>query len=282
MFANLAKRLPVVTSRCTRKYSPHKFPSADQRWPQLPSHYKWYSNSAPPPNQSGARDRAAVGVFTPKAAALFVLTGVGLYFYFDYEKRQLQERRRKELETTSFGRPQVGGPFNLVTHANKPLSEKDLLGKWNLVYFGFTNCPDICPAELDKVGAVLDELEKDGVVTFQPIFISVDPARDTLQQISLYLRDFHPSFIGATGPPPAESAHAAIKSVCKAYRVYFSTPPDADPKGDYLVDHSIFSYLMDPNGDFVEAFGQSSTAKEVVERIRKEVGEWKGDGVKKA
>jgi protein SCO1 len=61
--------------------------------------------------------------------------------------------------------------------------------------------------------------------------------------------------------------------------VYFSTPPDADPKGDYLVDHSIFIYLMDPNGEFVEAFGQSSTVKEVVERIRKEVSEWKGDGV---
>jgi protein SCO1 len=101
-----------------------------------------------------------------------------------------------------------------------------------------------------------------------------------LQQISLYLRDFHPAFIGATGPPPAESAHAAIKSVCKAYRVYFSTPPDADPKGDYLVDHSIFIYLMDPNGEFVEAFGQSSTVNEVVERIRKEIGEWRGNEVK--
>jgi protein SCO1/2 len=113
---------------------------------------------------------------------------------------------------------------------------------------------------------------------FQPIFISVDPARDTLSQISTYLRDFHPAFIGATSPssPSGADTLAPIKSACKAYRVYFSTPPDADPKGDYLVDHSIFIYLMDPRGDFVEAFGQSTSADDIVERVRKEIGAWTG------
>lgn len=221
----------------------------------------------------GGKDRAAVGVFTPKAAALFVVSGVGLYFYFRYEKQKLLEQRQKERESRTIGRAHVGGPFTLTTQLNKPFSELDLLGKWNLVYFGFTNCPDICPAELDKVGIVVDALEKEHGEIFQPLFISVDPARDTHPQVTLYLKDFHPRLTGLIGD------YATTKSVCKAYRVYFSTPPNADPKGDYLVDHSIFVYLMDPRGEFVEAFGQSTKAEEIVERVTKEVREWEGKKV---
>jgi len=220
------------------------------------------------PDSQAGKDRAAVGVFTPKAAALFVAVGVGLYFYFRYEKQKLLEQRERERESRTIGRAHVGGPFKLTTYHNKPFSELDLLGKWNLVYFGFTNCPDICPAELDKIGVVVDTLEKEHGQIFQPLFISVDPARDTLAQITLYLQDFHPRLIGLVGN------YATTKSVCKAYRVYFSTPPNADPKGDYLVDHSIFVYLMDPRGGFVEAFGQSVKAEDIIGRIRKEVSEW--------
>jgi protein SCO1 len=126
------------------------------------------------------------------------------------------------------------------------------------------------------------DVEKEYGKVFQPIFISVDPARDTLPQISTYLHDFHPAFIGATSPSSPSSSGAdtlaPIKSVCKVYRVYFSTPPNADPKGDYLVDHSIFIYFMDPRGDFVEAFGQSASVDEVVERVRKEIGTWARSG----
>ena len=86
--------------------------------------------------------------------------------------------------------------------------------------------------------------------------------------MATYLQDFHPRLTGLVGD------WAATKATCRAYRVYFSTPPNADPKGDYLVDHSIFVYLMDPNGEFVEAFGQSVTKEEVVARVGKEIGEW--------
>ncbi|KAH7888199.1 SCO1/SenC-domain-containing protein [Phlebopus sp. FC_14] len=226
--------------------------------------YSSFRQSTP----TGSRDRAAVGVFTPKAAAVFVATGVGLFYYFQYEKRKLQEKKQKELESRSVGRAQVGGPFALTTHDNKPFSDKDLLGKWNFVYFGFTNCPDICPAELDKIGTVMNSLEQEYGQIFQPIFISVDPARDTILQLKRYLTDFHPRIVGLMGD------YATTKAVCKAYRVYFSTPPNADPKGDYLVDHSIFVYLMDPNGQFVEAFGQSSKPDEVVERVKREIAEY--------
>ena len=101
-----------------------------------------------------------------------------------------------------------------------------------------------------------------------PIFISVDPARDTPERISRYLADFHPSFVGLVG------SYDVTKAACKAYRVYFSTPPNADPKGDYLVDHSIFVYLMDPEGQFVEAFGQTVEAEQIVTKIKEEVAAW--------
>jgi len=103
---------------------------------------------------------------------------------------------------------------------------------------------------------------------FLPIFISVDPARDTPERISRYLADFHPSFVGLVGP------YDVTKAACKAYRVYFSTPPNADPKGDYLVDHSIFVYLMDPEGQFVEAFGQTVEVEQIVTKIKEEVADW--------
>ena len=96
-----------------------------------------------------------------------------------------------------------------------------------------------------------------------------------MASLARYLRDFHISFTGLVG------SYASTKSMCKAYRVYFSTPPDADPAGDYLVDHSIFVYLMDPKGEFVDAFGQSVGAQEVIEKIREAVKDWEENHRKK-
>jgi protein SCO1 len=114
-------------------------------------------------------------VFTPQAAALFVATGAGLFWYFRQEKQKLAEQRRmclhfwrslllsyvvieKELADKHVGRPNVGGPFSLTTHRGETFTEKDLVGQWSLIYFGFTNCPDICPEELDKMSAAVDVL----------------------------------------------------------------------------------------------------------------------------
>jgi protein SCO1/2 len=163
-----------------------------------------------------------------------------------------------------------------------------------LIYFGFTNCPDICPEELDKMsGAVtaLGELEMYGFPQFcsltgatekqhgtaiQPVFISVDPPRDTPARIAAYLSEFHPRLIGLTG------SYQDTKSVCKAYRVYFSTPPTSKADDDYLVDHSIFFYFMDPDGQFVDAFGKDTSMKDVIGRVQKEIEEWEKDGRWKA
>jgi len=208
-----------------------------------------------------------IKVFTPKAAAIFLAAGLGLFFYFRYEKAKLLEQRENEQASKQFGRPQIGGPFTLSTQDGDTFTEKNLRGKWSLVYFGFTNCPDICPQELDKMTTVLDVIENEHGAIFQPVFISVDPARDTPSRIGKYLKDFHSSFIGLVGP------YEEIKATCKAYRVYFSTPPNANPAGDYLVDHSIFVYLIDPEGVFVEAFGQSVSTEEIAKKVREALGE---------
>ena len=112
------------------------------------------------------------------------------------------------------------------------------------VYFGFTHCPDICPEELDKMASMLD-LVNEALPSSNPqnppllpLFITCDPARDTPSVLKTYLKEFHPNMIGLTG------TWEQIKAVCKLYRVYFSTPQGVQPGMDYLVDHSIYFYLM--------------------------------------
>ncbi|KAI5890433.1 SCO1 protein [Schizophyllum commune H4-8] len=230
---------------------------------------------------SGSKSRYDVGVFTLPSAAVFVATGIGLVLYFRHEKQKLEEEREKENAAQAYGRPKVGGPFALTATSatgasgvprvedkpeGTPFTDSDLLHHWSLLYFGFTNCPDICPAELDKMGEVVRGVESSPSPTaLLPIFITVDPQRDTLPAIARYLADFHPRFVGLRG------GWEETKSICRAYRVYFSTPPDADPAGDYLVDHSIFVYLVDPEGHFVDAFGQNLTAEDITQKVEEAV-----------
>lgn len=215
-----------------------------------------------------ARDRHAVGMFTPQAAGLLVLTACGLFWHFQHKKEELRVKRIKEMKSQKIGRARVGGPFKLHTQDGAPFTHEDLLGKWSLVYFGFTNCPDVCPDELDKMGVVVDTIDKQGGPPLQPIFISCDPARDTNNAIKDYLSDFHPRMVGLTG------TYDEVKATCKAYRVYFSTPPDVQPGEDYIVDHSIYFYLMNPEGEFVDAFGKDRTADDVVKRVEEAVADF--------
>ena len=207
------------------------------------------------------------------AGILFVGTGIGLYFYFRHEKEKLVEQRSKSMETQQVGRPRVGGPFRLVSSTGYPFTDEDLLGSFSLIYFGFTNCPDICPEELDKMSNVVERIAHKHGNVINPVFVTCDPARDKVPMVDEYIADFHPRMIGLTG------SYDDIKAACKAYRVYFSTPPGADPSSDYLVDHSIFFYLMDPEGKFVDAFGKASTPDEVYDKVDDYVNRWKATGM---
>jgi protein SCO1/2 len=202
-----------------------------------------------------------------KAVVLLVALGGGVTWWFAREKERL--RIQKEVESKrGHGKPLIGGPFDLIDTEGNQFTDANLKNdekKFSIIYFGFTHCPDVCPDELDKLGEMLDELKNENGIELQPIFITCDPARDTPDIIKLYLQDFHPSIVGLTG------TYEKIKLACKKYRVYFSTPPDVKPGQDYLVDHSIFFYLMDSEGEFVDVIGREATAKEGVEKIKKHV-----------
>lgn len=200
---------------------------------------------------------------TWKAVVLFIaLGGIGTFF-FKREKERL--RLQKEVESRrSYGKPLVGGNFTLEDMNGTPFTQENLKNDdkiFSIIYFGFTHCPDVCPEELDKLGEMLNELEKSNI-KLQPIFITCDPARDSPDVIKEYLQDFHPSIIGLTG------TYEAVKSCCKKFRVYFSTPPNVKPGQDYLVDHSIFFYLMDSEGNYVDVIGREVESKEGAEKIK--------------
>ena len=234
-------------------------------------------NFSSPPYRSNSN-------FIPSMIVLFI-TGIGLYFYSLHVQEEINQKKASMASKVagSYGEAKVGGPFSLVNHKNEPVTQESFYGNYLLIYFGFTNCPDICPDELDKLTQVINILDtpvstRDKVL---PIFLTVDPKRDSPSRVATYLKDFHPKFIGLTGPPDD------IKATCKAYRVYYSptslavpapdstslplqqTPLSIEPSetDDYLVDHSVFFYLMGPRGEFIEVYGRDLEAREIATKI---------------
>ncbi len=158
--------------------------------------------------------------------------------------------------------PSVGGPFTLVNHKGETVTEKDFLGKYMLVFFGYTYCPDVCPTALSDMAAVLDMLGEEKAQKVVPVFISVDPARDTPEHLAEYVSFFHPRTVGLTG------TEEQIKAVAREYRVYYrkNDPAGNDPQ-DYLVDHTSIIYLMGPDGKLVTHFSHGTDPKAMAERI---------------
>lgn len=210
------------------------------------------------------KDLKSIEFSTWKAGVVLLVIGSVLVWYFKKEKLRL-DRQREAESNRGYGKPLIGGKFNLVDHNGNPFTDQKLLGKWSLVYFGFTHCPDICPDELDKMAIMIDDLKKNHNIDIQPIFITCDPARDSPEVLKQYLAEFHPKMIGLTG------TYEEVKQTCKKYRVYFSTPKDVKPGQDYLVDHSIFFYLMDPEGQFIDALGRQYDEKSAVQKISEQV-----------
>lgn len=139
----------------------------------------------------------------------------------------------------------MGGPFTLTGHDGRRVGDRDFAGKYRIVYFGFTFCPDVCPTDLQTVAAGLRQFEAsdpERAARVQPIFISVDPERDTPDVLRRYVAAFHPRLIGLTG------SEAEIARVARAHGVYYTREPAAE-NGDYLVDHSRMVVLYGPGGE---------------------------------
>ena len=197
--------------------------------------------------------------------ALTVLTGAGIVTYYDHLKKT--KLRSMGAPGATAGAAAVGGPFSLVDSRGRPFTDADLKGHWSLLYFGFTLCPDICPDELEKVAAVVDALKKNHAIDVTPVFLSVDPARDTPARVGAYVAEFHPAMVGLTG------GEDAVKAAAKAFRVYHAKAGvDPSRPDDYLVDHSIITYLLNPDAKFVAFYGRNVEggvmAASIVERVR--------------
>jgi cytochrome oxidase Cu insertion factor (SCO1/SenC/PrrC family) len=154
----------------------------------------------------------------------------------------------------------VGGPFALIDTDGKPVTDQTYRGKWMLVYFGYTFCPDVCPTELQAVANALDLLGPDAA-KIVPLFITIDPARDTRTAMADYVKLFSPRLIGLTG------TEAQIAQVARAYRVYYAK---VQPKTQeaYLMDHSSFLYLMGPDGAFRAIFHPGLGGDELAKGLR--------------
>jgi len=170
------------------------------------------------------------------------------------------DRAARLMDDLMWGRGHVGGPFTLIDHTGKQRTDADFRGKLLIVYFGYTTCPDICPTELMQIGLAVDKLGAAGDEV-QPLFISVDPERDTPAVLAPYVAQFHPRLIGLTGTPQQ------IRSVADSYKAYYAkyTPPDG---AIYLIDHTGFVYLVGRDGQYAGFFPPGTTADRMIEIIR--------------
>ena len=153
-----------------------------------------------------------------------------------------------------------GGPFTLVDTAGRTFTQEDLKGRWNIIFFGFTFCPDVCPTTLDTLGRTLDLLGKDKD-RVRIIFVSVDPGRDTPKTMAAYLANpaFPKGVVGLTGTPEQ------VAAVARAYKVYYQKEGEGDA---YLINHSSISYLMDPSGRFARVLPYGMSPEDLAGQVR--------------
>jgi protein SCO1/2 len=159
---------------------------------------------------------------------------------------------------STVGGGDIGGPFTLVDETGATVTDKDVLTKPSLVYFGYTFCPDICPLDSARNADAVDILAEQGF-DVTPVFITIDPARDTPEVVASFTENLHPKMIGLTG------SEEQVKAASAAYKTYFRKQASEDPDF-YLMDHSTFTYLVLPQTGFVEFFRRDDTAEQMAER----------------
>ena len=192
-------------------------------------------------------------------AALLAL-GISIDAAFAADAPPDQAAAAQMMEDLMYGRGTVGGPFTLTDQNGRVRSDRDFRGKLMIVYFGYTFCPDVCPADLMAITQALDTLgpAADGI---QPIFITVDPERDSTV-LAEYLKAFHKSFVGLTGSPEE------IRKVANAYKAFYAKlPPAAD--GEYAVEHTSMIYLMGREGDYLGFMPPQTDPQKLTEVLRK-------------
>ena len=169
------------------------------------------------------------------------------------------ERAARLMDDLMWNRGPIGAPFALVDHTGKPRTDADFRGKLLLIYFGYSYCPDVCPTDLQQIGLAIDALGAAGEAV-QPLFITLDPERDTVAHLADYVPLFHPRLIGLTGSADE------IRKIALAYKVYYAKYPPGSP--GYVIDHSSFIYLVDQAGKYVGFFPPNTSADRMVDMLK--------------
>ena len=191
------------------------------------------------------------------AAALAVLLGV-----FGFWLTEPWRGPGPRHGSATFQAPAIGGPFTLTATDGSTVTDETYRGKIMLVYFGYTFCPDACPTTLNAVAEALAEL---GPLAdrIQPLFITIDPRRDTRAVLATYVKSFDPRVVGLTGTPEQ------IAAAAKSYGVYYAPYKTADGPDGYLMDHTSVVFVMNEEGRFVASFTQDTPATQMADRLRK-------------
>jgi len=164
------------------------------------------------------------------------------------------------MDDLMYGRGTVGGPFTLTDHTGRQRSDAEFRGRLMIVYFGYTFCPDVCPADLMAITRALDQLGP-AARGIQPVFITIDPARDTTKVLGDYVAAFHKSFIGLTGSPEE------IRKVANAYKAFYAKVPSERP-GEYAIDHTGVIYLMGRDGEYLGFMPPQTSPERLTEILR--------------
>lgn len=158
----------------------------------------------------------------------------------------------------------LGGPFTLVNGEGETVTSEALITEPTLIYFGYTQCPDVCPLDVDRNAAAIEILEERGQQV-KPVFISIDPQRDTVDVVRDFAANMHPRMVGLTGTPEQ------VAEASRAYRTYYKAHPPVD--GEYLVDHSTFSYLVAPEQGFLTFFRRELSPEQLADQMGCFVGQ---------
>jgi cytochrome oxidase Cu insertion factor (SCO1/SenC/PrrC family) len=173
--------------------------------------------------------------------------------------------KAKAYEVAKMGRVSIGGNFDLIDFNGQKISNKDFHGKYLLVYFGFTFCPDVCPTALNHIKEALELLPDNTRKLIVPIFITIDPGRDTIQHLKNYMHQFDDEIIGLTG------TEEQIEEAMKQYRVYSKKIENEVERENYLLDHSSFIYFMNKDGEYISHFGHNTSPEKLAEFINDKI-----------
>ena len=198
-------------------------------------------------------------IYAIAAAAVLaaLLGGLWLSTLMQGPKDQFTQCRSSQI---AGGADQIGGPFELVNTQGETVTDADILTQPALIYFGYTFCPDVCPMDTARNAEAVDLLEERGYPV-TPVFVSIDPKRDTPEVVGDYAFNLHERMIGLTGSPEQ------VKAASQAYKTYYKAHPAEDGDEFYLVDHSTFTYLVLPDHGFVDFFRRDADAEQMAQQV---------------